>query len=277
MRVHHLNCATLRPLAVPEMVSHCLLVETGSELVLVDAGFGLEDIERSRERLGSSLKLLLRPSLQRSETAIEQVRGLGFEPKDVRHVILTHLDVDHVGGVSDFPWARLHLTRDEVVGAFDDSTAAQRARFKHLDWARDLDFSAYEPNGEPWFGFRCVRGLEGLPADLLLVSLPGHTRGHAGVAVPVADRWLLHCGDAYFCHAEMQPEPERPWPLSLFQRFFCADDTARRDQQAKLRALVQGHGDAVQVFCSHDRAEYEAARGRALGVRKRTGPATAGG
>jgi glyoxylase-like metal-dependent hydrolase (beta-lactamase superfamily II) len=242
------------------MVSHCLLVETGSALVLVDAGFGVDDIERSRERLGSVAKFLLRPSLQRSETAIEQVRGLGFDPKDVKHVILTHLDVDHVGGVSDFPWARLHVTRDEVLGAFEKPTAAERTRFRHLGWARDLTFSTYEPKGEPWFGFPCVRDLDGLPAEFVLVSLPGHTRGHAGVAVQVADRWLLHCGDAYFYHAEMQPEQERPpWALSLFQRL-CIDDAARRQQQARLRELVSSRSDEVQLFCTHDRREYRAAR-----------------
>jgi glyoxylase-like metal-dependent hydrolase (beta-lactamase superfamily II) len=264
MRVHHLNCATLRPPAVPEMVSHCLLVETGSELVLVDSGFGLDDIDRSRARLGSMLKLVLRPGLQRSETAIEQVRGLGFDPKDVKHVILTHLDVDHVGGVSDFPWARVHVTRDEYRGAFEDSSAAERARFGRLSWARDLTFSTYAPNGEPWFGFRCVRALEGLPAELLLVSLPGHTRGHAGVALQLAERWLLHCGDAYFYHAEMHPEPQRPWALSLFQRF-CIDDATRRENQERLRRLVRSHSDEVEVFCTHDRLEYERVRDRTAG------------
>jgi glyoxylase-like metal-dependent hydrolase (beta-lactamase superfamily II) len=122
MRVHHLNCATIRPPAVPEMVTHCLLVETESGPVLVDAGYGTDDIDRTRERMGSLLPLLLRPALQRSETAIEQVRKLGFAPEDVRHVILTHLDVDHVGGVSDFPWARVHLTRDEARGAFEGAS-----------------------------------------------------------------------------------------------------------------------------------------------------------
>ena len=262
MRVHHLNCATLRPLAVPEMVCHCLLVETGSELVLIDAGFGLDDIDRSRERLGSLVPLLLRPRLDRSETAIEQVRRLGFDPKDVRHVILTHLDVDHVGGVSDFPWARVHLTRDELLGAFERPSAAERARFKQVQWARDLTFSSYQPNGEPWFGFRCVRDLEGLPSELLLVSLPGHTRGHAGVAVQLGERWLLHCGDGYFHHAEMQPDPQRPRLLALFQRF-CIDDATRRRHQEQLRRLLQSHGDQVQVFCTHDLREFQAARDRA--------------
>jgi len=262
MRVHHLNCATMHPPAVQEMITHCLLVETASELVLVDAGYGTDDIDRTRERLGSVLPLLLRPSLLRSETAIEQVRGLGFDPKDVRHVILTHLDVDHVGGMSDFPWARVHLTRDEFLGAFEGSTAAERGRFRNLSWARNLNFATYEPNGEPWFGFRCVRELEELPAELLLVSLPGHSRGHAGVALRLGEQWLLHCGDAYFHHAEMQVEPHRPWALALFQRI-AVDDATRRRNQEKLRQLVQSHGDEVRVFCSHDRSEYEAARDRA--------------
>jgi glyoxylase-like metal-dependent hydrolase (beta-lactamase superfamily II) len=261
MKVHHINCATMHPPGVQEMVTHCLLVETESGLVLVDAGYGTDDIERTRERLGSLLPRLLRPRLLRTETAIEQVRGLGFDPKDVRNVILTHLDVDHVGGVSDFPWARVHLTREEVLGAFEGSTAAERGRFRNLTWARTLDFATYDPKGDPWFGFPCVRELEGLPGELLLVSLPGHTRGHAGVAVQVGERWLLHCGDAYFYHAEMQPEPRRPWALALFQRI-AVDDATRRRSQEELRRLVQGHGDQVQVFCSHDPSEYQAARDR---------------
>jgi glyoxylase-like metal-dependent hydrolase (beta-lactamase superfamily II) len=264
MRVHHLNCATMCPLAVPEMVCHCLLVEAGSELVLIDAGFGLGDIERSRARLGSMLKLLLRPGLERSETAVEQVRKLGFDPRDVRHLILTHLDVDHVGGASDFPWARVHVTRDEYRGAFEDSSATERARFGRTGWAQDLTFSTYAPEGEPWFGFQCVRNLEGLPPEFLLVPLPGHTRGHAGVAVQTAERWLLHCGDGYFHHAEMNPEPWRPWALALFQRF-CIDDATRRENQERVRRLVQSHGDEVTVFCAHDRLEYERVRDRAAG------------
>ena len=51
MRIHHLNCATIRPPQVPEMVTHCLLIETGSELVLVDTGYGMGDIDRTRERI----------------------------------------------------------------------------------------------------------------------------------------------------------------------------------------------------------------------------------
>ena len=67
MRVHHLNCASMHPPTVGEMVTHCLLVETESGPVLVDSGYGTDDIDRTSERLGSMLPLLLRPALQRSD------------------------------------------------------------------------------------------------------------------------------------------------------------------------------------------------------------------
>src|SRR5438067_1248975 len=51
MIVHHLNCATMCPLAarwvlgVERMVAHCLVVETARDgLVLIDTGFGTRDI-----------------------------------------------------------------------------------------------------------------------------------------------------------------------------------------------------------------------------------------
>src|SRR3546814_2886084 len=58
--------------------------------------------------------------------------------------------------------------------------------------------------GERWFGFEAVRDLDGLPPEILLVPLPGHTWGHSGVAVQEdGGGWLLHAGDAYFYRGEV--------------------------------------------------------------------------
>ena len=62
-----------------------------------------------------------------------------------------------------------------------------------------------EAGGEDWFGFSSVRAMPGARDDVLLIPLPGHSRGHCGVAVWTAEGWLLHCGDAYFHHAEVAP------------------------------------------------------------------------
>ena len=67
MRVHHLNCGTMRPpggrlvdggpgvFRRAEVVCHCLLVETGTGLVLIDTGFGTPADDRPAQWLGRGL------------------------------------------------------------------------------------------------------------------------------------------------------------------------------------------------------------------------------
>ena len=50
MKVHHLNCGTMQMPGFP-MVAHVLLIETDNGLVLVDTGFGLDDIAHPVDRL----------------------------------------------------------------------------------------------------------------------------------------------------------------------------------------------------------------------------------
>lgn len=43
-----------------------------------------------------------------------------------------------------------------------------------------------------------MRRLTGLPPEILALPLPGHSRGHAAIAVDTGHGWLVHAGDAYF-------------------------------------------------------------------------------
>ena len=108
MVVHHLNCATLCPLAVGRQVCHCLLIERDDGIAVVDTGLGAAEVE-SKQRLPAWFRVLSRPRLIGSETAREQVRRLGLKAVDVRDIVLTHMDLDHAGGVADFPWATVHV------------------------------------------------------------------------------------------------------------------------------------------------------------------------
>ena len=51
MKVHHLNCGSMRFPTAP-LVCHVLLLEAAGGLVLVDAGFGLSDIADPASRIG---------------------------------------------------------------------------------------------------------------------------------------------------------------------------------------------------------------------------------
>jgi glyoxylase-like metal-dependent hydrolase (beta-lactamase superfamily II) len=268
MRIHHLNCGTTRPFGGRLIdgtghpfrsalgVCHCLLIETGQGLVLVDSGFGMTDVRRPAESLGRAFLRMSRPRLDPEETAIRQVTRLGYAPGDVRHIVLTHLDVDHAGGLPDFPWAMVHLHEAEYRGAAS-------SRYSKVQLAHGPDWVTHSSNGgDRWFGFEAIRQLPGLPEDLLLVPLPGHSRGHTAVAVRTEtttgpdSQWLLHAGDAYFAPSEIDPvHPRTPPGLRLFQTVVQTDGKARRHNQARLRDLAAEHGRQVAIFSAHDPKE----------------------
>lgn len=240
------------------MVCHCLLVETDRGLVLVDSGLGRDDVERPKERLGAEFVALVRPALDPTETAAARVEALGFAIDDVRHVVLTHLDLDHAGGIADFPKATVHVLAAEHSAALAPATRLERRRYRPLHWAHGPSWALHEPNGEAWFGFPCVRDLPGLPPEILMIPLIGHSRGHSGVAVDAGDRWLLHAGDAYFHHQELDPDRRRcPAFLDLFQRIVEVDGSLRAQNQRRLRQLARESSDEVQIFSAHDPVELE--------------------
>ena len=91
--------------------------------------------------------------------------------------------------------------------------------------------------------------------DVLLVPLHGHTRGHCSVAVRAADGWLLHCGDAYFHHGEIQTPPHCPPGLRAFQNPVQVDSKSRISNQQRLRELAEANSGLVRLFSAHDPAE----------------------
>lgn len=268
MRVHHLNCGTMRPpggklvdgapgyLRRGKIVCHCLLLETEADgLVLVDSGLGVADMTNPRESLTPAFMALTNPVRDLEETAVRQVVRLGYKAEDVRHIVLTHMDLDHAGGLRDFPNAKVHVYAEELRNARAQANFTDRNRFRPLQWSH-ADFQTYEVGGDPWFGFEAVRDLKGLPPEVLIVPLAGHTKGHAGIAVDLGEKWLLHCGDAYFFHGEMNTaRPHCSPALKLFQTVMETERGPRLANQDRLRSLVKEHGDRVEVFSAHDSTE----------------------
>jgi glyoxylase-like metal-dependent hydrolase (beta-lactamase superfamily II) len=246
------------------LTSHCLLVESPGALVLVDTGYGLRDIADPRGRLNPVFRALLKPDLREEMTAIRQIQALGFDPRDVRHILLSHLDFDHAGGLDDFPQATVHLLATEVSSATAQVTLLDRMRYRPQQWSTRDSWRTYSAgNGESWQGFGCVRDLAGVPPEILLVPLLGHTLGHAGVAVRREGGWLLYAADAYFYHAEMSRRPYCTPGLRLYQTMMQKDREQRLANQRRLRELALTHDD-ISVFCAHDVREFEQLSGRSL-------------
>lgn len=269
MRVFHLNCGTMRPLGGKlvdgrsglferaRVVCHCLLIETGDGLVLIETGIGSQGATASNDWLGAGFSTMMRPSPDVAESAAHQVVRLGFAVEDVRHIVLTHLDLDHAGGLVDFPHATVHVYQRELDSLHHPGTTVEKARYRSVQFAHSPQWSSYGEPGEPWFGFQAVRELRGLPSEILLIPLAGHTFGHAGIAVDTGSGWLLHAGDSYY-HPDMLDDrnPRQPPIFRFFEKRVQMDGAARIDNQRRLRELANRHGDEISVFSAHDAGEF---------------------
>lgn len=252
MLVHHLNCGSMTP-HFPRMqvIVYCLLVETDEGLLLVDTGFGTDDCTHPvglmrffAAYVGATLKI--------EETAVRQVQRLGFKPEDVEHIVLTHLHLDHAGGLADFPAAQVHVLRTEFEGATHPTGLVERF-YLPAHWSHGPRWVLHEQCTEEWFGFDAMRLLPGLSPDILLVPLPGHTRGHCGVAIATQSGWLFHCGDAASpFHSETDPHylASSQHPLNFLPARFVRGVIG--PHVPRLRQLLREHGDAVELISSHD-------------------------
>lgn len=276
MRIHHLNCATFTPwggrlisrqhtgVGPAAMVTHCLLLETEAGLVLVDTGLGHHDVTSPRQSLVFPFVPAFRPRLAIEETAVHQVTALGYRPEDVRHIVLTHLDLDHAGGLRDFPQAQVHVSAAELTAARHPANLVERRRYVAQQFGHDPNWVTHDDGGQHWFGFAAVHELAGLPATIVAVPLPGHTRGHHGVAIDTGShdspRWLLHAGDSYFSHTQLHAEPSCPPVLAAFQIIAQTDGNDRRDNLARLREMAREPD--VDIICAHDPNDLARSRQR---------------
>lgn len=263
MKVHHLNCGSMREidpgaaasLEPARALNHCLLVETDSAgLVLVETGFGTQDVTRRQETLGRTFLDRTQAVLDPRETAAHHIERLGYSVADVRHIVLTHLDLDHSGGLPDFPHATVHLHDAELRTAMGATSSHPEhgLRYRPAHWAHRPHWSAYTAQkGNSWFGFDAIE-LEGVPSEILLIPLAGHTPGHCAVAVWDTDRWLLHAGDSFYHHGQIEADR---WSIPLWEALEEITETDRPlriANQTRLRELLREHGDEVDVFSAHD-------------------------
>ena len=242
MKIHHLNCGTMYPLMNnwihgmgdflnrPPLVTHCLLVESKDGLLLVDTGFGRRDHTDPTPFVRSFMKV----SNFRSDvtkTAIDQVKGLGYLPEDVRHIAITHMHLDHVGGLPDFPNARVHIYEKEYTAIYQPRIIEEKVVCRPEHWDHGPDWVVHELDEVDWFGFNCTPEVSLGEGSFFFVPLTGHTRGHSAVVIKTPDGWLMHSGDSYVYHGDVEPynphyPPKQVWVLKSLM-IFAATSTSR--------------------------------------------------
>ncbi len=245
--VHHVRCGSLLAPHSPLVVCHCLLLEDGGRLALVDAGIGVADARDPEGRVGPRAIAMAGFRFDEADTAVRRVEERGFTAADVTDVVLTHGDADHAGGLADFPRARVHLAAEEHA-----AITGGNPRYRPPLFAHGPDWRPYPTSGRKWFGLEARPVALGFAAEVLLIPLFGHTPGHCGVAVRQGDGWLLHAGDAYYLRVELATDAH---PVSRLAAQLADDDARRKASLEELRRLHRDHAGEVELFGYHDAGE----------------------
>jgi glyoxylase-like metal-dependent hydrolase (beta-lactamase superfamily II) len=166
------------------------LINTGSKLVLIDAGSGT----------------LFGPTVGKLMTSL---KASGYQPEQVDEIYITHMHADHVGGL--------------IVGsqiAFPN--AIVRADQREADfWLSKANMDAAPKDAKPFFEsamasinpyiaagkFKSFNGNTDLMPGIKAVATRGHTPGHAVYVVESQGQRLVLWGDLMHAAAVQFPDP----------------------------------------------------------------------
>jgi hypothetical protein len=94
----------------------------------------------------------------------------GIQTEDVKHIIQTHLHLDHAGGLLDFPHAHIHVLKAEHEHAMSHKSW----EYHPEHWEHRPHRVLHETKEEKWYEFDALK-LKGFEPEIWLAPLTGHT------------------------------------------------------------------------------------------------------
>lgn len=174
--------------------TYAWIIEHSEGVIVVDTGQGTHLIN-SGKSLHPYIRWETAFRVDRDEEIGPQLRSLGIRPHDVRRVVLTHLHVDHDGGLAHFP-------KSEILVAPGELRTARgwlgRARgYLPNRWPSWFSPAPLDLTTEPFGPFGASKRLteEG---DVVAVGTPGHTADHLSILVQDGDTTFFLAGDTSY-------------------------------------------------------------------------------
>lgn len=170
--------------------ANAFLINTGVNLVLVDAGNG---------SLGS-------PTMG---NLIGNLRAAGYQPESIDEIYLTHMHVDHIGGLVAgaervFPNATVYANKAEADHWLSDSNLNAAPAYARRSYQlAQTALTPYINAGK----FKTFEGSTQLIPGIRAESLFGHTPGHTAYFVESKGETLVLWGDIVHVTAVQFAEP----------------------------------------------------------------------
>ena len=226
-----------------------VVVRDNGDLVLVDAGWDRATCEAPVRQMGRARALVLGVRLRPEDAIASQLRGLGLDPKRVSAIVATHLHLDHVSGVGDFPNAEVVVSQAELKAYWD---APRRGGYRARDLARSGRIRAVLLDGTPTYGFPGSADPFG-QGDVVMLDARGHSAGGIAVALRGPTGTFVHVGDAVYQSWEFGLSKEGP---CLFSRQTAWDRKELKRTYECLRAC-EADPRRPTVVPSHDATVFE--------------------
>lgn len=153
------------------------------------------------------------------------------------------------------PLTWLYTTAAELLGALVAPTRRERARYRTAQFAHGPRWVEHTTDGERWFGFAAAKELTTIAPGIVLVSVPGHSRGHACIAVQAGQQWLLHAGDSFYHWGALGDSSKVPFRVRVMDR--VATDFALLVENQERLAELHRSEDNVRVVSAHDPADLD--------------------
>ena len=196
--------------AVREWVANVFFYTKNGKTIMIDAGYNYERLA-------------------------EKMKWLDIEPASIQHILLTHLDTDHVGAVERdsgglFHNAKLYL--GEIENKYLTGEARRRVLFGHykLPMVKTDNEKRLLKDGEVFY-------IEDIKVEAILV--PGHTFGHL---VYLIDDAYLFTGDTIW----FGPDGGYSFLNSLAE-----DNELAKSSLVKLEKILKERGITPKIISGH--------------------------
>ncbi|MBI3967884.1 MAG: N-acyl homoserine lactonase family protein [Chloroflexi bacterium] len=153
------------------------LIEHPKGRLLFDTGPSYRVAEDAEGYLGRGLARAMNIQMQRDDAIDRQLERHGYRTDDITHVALSHMHLDHAGGMAHFPRARFLVQQDELRTAWWPERF-QRHHYIFEDYVATRRFEFVELHGDyDVFG----------DGSVVMLRTIGHTQGHSSLLVRLAN------------------------------------------------------------------------------------------
>ncbi len=173
-------------------------IEHPEGVIVVDTGAATH--LKSLPRWHPYFQLSVRFAIEPEQEIGPQLKTHGIGARDVKTVVLTHMHIDHDGGLAHFPHSRILVSGGEIARAAGVAGAVRG--YLPDRWPRWFDPQAIAWRPSPYGPFARSADITGA-GDVIAVLTPGHTPSHLSVIVRDGAEQIMLAGDTSYLESAM--------------------------------------------------------------------------